>query len=185
MLCPPLAGIVIWVRAWAAERRERRAGAERPTDGLHVALLLAVGLVWVPVAYFPHSNIPHLLPTVRAERFWYLPAIAPPWCSAASSRAGSPRARGTKAMIVLISAFFGFQALRTRIHALDYTNDYTFWRATQRAVPNSAKAQLNFSVMVGAHKGDLPKRLALNGEAMRLRRRGPWRTSTTATRCAA
>ncbi len=34
-----------------------------------------IGLVWLPVAYFPHSNIPVLLPTIRAERFWYLPAF--------------------------------------------------------------------------------------------------------------
>ncbi|MBK7583153.1 MAG: hypothetical protein IPI67_23510 [Myxococcales bacterium] len=60
------------------------------------------------------------------------------------------------------------QAFKARWHALDYTSDLTFWRATQRSVPRSAKAQLNYSVMVGAHNNDLAKRLELNGEAKRL-----------------
>ena len=29
--------------------------------------LLALALLWLPVAYFPHSNIPVLLPTARTE----------------------------------------------------------------------------------------------------------------------
>lgn len=76
-------------------------------------------------------------------------------------------------MIGLVAVFFGFQAVRARMHALDYTDDYSFWRATARAVPNSAKAHLNYSVMVGAHKGDLPRRLELNAEAMRLAPKWP------------
>ena len=52
-----------------------------PTRGTHAttaysgAILVAIGLAWVVVSYLPHSNIPVLLPTVRAERFWYFPAI--------------------------------------------------------------------------------------------------------------
>ena len=37
--------------------------------------IIAVALVWIVVSYFPVSNIPITLPTVRAERFWYFPAI--------------------------------------------------------------------------------------------------------------
>ena len=32
-------------------------------------------MVWIIVSYFPVSNIPVVLPTVRAERFWYFPAL--------------------------------------------------------------------------------------------------------------
>jgi hypothetical protein len=173
MLGPPLGGIGLWLRAWVREHRARKAGLDRPTEPLSSALLLAVGLVWVPVSYFPHSNIPHLLPTVRAERFWYLPVIGSAMVIGAAMAHALAKPAWRKRAIIVIAAFLGFQALRVRIHALDYTDDYTFWRATARAVPNSAKAQLNFSVMVGAHKGDLPKRLALNGEALRLAPRWP------------
>ena len=38
-------------------------------------ILVALGITWMVVSYFPHSNIPIVLPTVRAERFWYFPAI--------------------------------------------------------------------------------------------------------------
>ena len=40
-----------------------------------MAPVVAFALVWVVVSYFPVSNIPVVLPTVRAERFWYFPAI--------------------------------------------------------------------------------------------------------------
>jgi hypothetical protein len=43
--------------------------------GLSGVILVAFGITWVVVSYFPHSNIPVVLPTVRAERFWYFPAI--------------------------------------------------------------------------------------------------------------
>ncbi len=45
--------------------------------------------------------------------------------------------------------------------------DLSFWRATKKAVPNSAKAHLNFSVMVGA-RGDLETRLVESKVAMKL-----------------
>jgi len=120
------------------------------------------------VAYFPHSNIPVLLPTVRAERFWYLPAVGSAFVFAVTFAKLLTVASRRRAVILVVVAFFGFQAVRARMHALDYTDDYSFWRATARAAPRSAKAHLNYSVMVGAHKADLPRRLELNGEAMRL-----------------
>jgi len=56
---------------------------------------------------------------------------------------------------------------RARRHAFDYTNDLVFWDATRKAASNSAKAHLNYSVMLGA-RGDLEGRLASNEVALRL-----------------
>ncbi|AUX20497.1 hypothetical protein SOCEGT47_009690 [Sorangium cellulosum] len=131
----------------------------------------AIGLVWIVVSYFPHSNIPVVLPTVRAERFWYFPAIGSSLLLAVAfswlheALAGSdlaPRARWTfRAWLTpaLFALFFGFQCVQAYRHAMDYRNDLDFWAATKEAVPNSAKAHLNYSVMKGA-RGDLETRLA-------------------------
>ncbi|WP_437914981.1 tetratricopeptide repeat protein [Sorangium sp. So ce302] len=141
--------------------------------------IAAIGLTWVVVSYFPHSNIPVVLPTVRAERFWYFPAIGSSLVLAVAfswlheALAGStltPRARWswrawvTPALFVL---FFGFQCAQAYRHAMDYRNDLDFWAATKEAVPNSAKAHLNYSVMKGA-RGDLETRLAESKIAMEL-----------------
>jgi hypothetical protein len=64
-------------------------------------------------------------------------------------------------------AWFAFQAFSARWHALDYMDDLAFWRATMHSVPNSAKAQLNYSVMVGARQ-DLDERLRANDRAIAL-----------------
>jgi tetratricopeptide (TPR) repeat protein len=66
-----------------------------------------------------------------------------------------------------VAVFLLFQAFAGRWHALDYTDDLIFWRATHDAAPRSAKAQLNYSVMLGA-RGQLEERLKINAEAMRL-----------------
>jgi tetratricopeptide (TPR) repeat protein len=57
--------------------------------------------------------------------------------------------------------------LMARWHAIDYTDDLMFWRATMRSVPNSAKAHLNYSVMVGA-RGELEERRKANQRALDL-----------------
>ncbi len=172
LIVPPLVGVGTWVRAMVLERRERRA-AGGSLSGVSYkvssAMLIAIGLVWAPVAYFPHSNIPVLLPTVRAERFWYLPvmgtalviAVALVWLHA------RVRWKNGAAVVALAVAFFGFQAVRARMHALDYSDDLTFWRATRQAVPNSAKAHLNYSVMLGA-RGHLHQRLRISKRALEL-----------------
>jgi hypothetical protein len=159
---PPLAGIGVWI---AAIRRERRTSPLDPRVATLIALALA--LVWVPIAYFPHSNIPTLLPTVRAERFWYLPVIGAAF-GLAVPLAAFARIRWRALAIGGIATFFAIQAVQARLHALDYTDDLVFWRETRDAVPRSAKAQLNYSVMVGAHENDLEFRLKLNAEALRL-----------------
>src|SRR4029078_3798576 len=90
--------------------------------------LLAVALVLIVVSYFPHSNIPVVLPTVRAERFLYFPAIGSSLLiealfyrlhEALSGSGGAPR-RWTAAITPAIFAlFFGFQCVQAYRHAMD------------------------------------------------------------------
>jgi hypothetical protein len=134
---------------------------------MSVTTLLAIGLVWFPVAYFPHSNIPVELPTVRAERFWYLPIIGTSLVIPVGMAWLIDRVRWKKLGLALVVTFFCHQALSARWHALDYTNDLVFWRAARSTSPNSAKAQLNYSVMVGA-RGRLEERLVANAKAAEL-----------------
>ncbi|MEZ4308680.1 MAG: tetratricopeptide repeat protein [Polyangiaceae bacterium] len=133
-------------------------------------VLAAIGFVWMVVSYFPHSNIPVILPTVRAERFWYFPAFGTALVLAVAFSWAHERlrARGLPRVVPYVFlAFFGFQCVQAYRHAADYRNDLVFWEATKEAVPNSAKAHLNFSVMKGA-RGDLETRLIESREAMRL-----------------
>ena len=170
MVFPPVLALGMWFRAMVLRRRARRRTARMNLDG-HVPsevqqagvghALSAVALVWIVVSYFPHSNIPVLLPTVRAERFLYFPAIASSvllaWYFAAfhhSQATPVRRAMGT----ALFALLFGFQCVKARLHAFDYADDLVFWRATKDAVPRSAKAHLNYSVMWGA-RGHLDTRL--------------------------
>lgn len=170
LIAPPVAGIAIWMLSLV---REARLRAEAKLRGIMLCfdsrqgalVLLAIGLVWLPVAYFPHSNIPVLLPTIRAERFWYLPAFGSACLfSLLFSRLLASRRRWA---LFLVGGFLAFQAVSGRRHALDYSDDLIFWRATHDASPRSAKAQLNYSVMLGA-RGQLEERLKINAEAMRL-----------------
>jgi hypothetical protein len=138
--------------------------------GFSGLILVAFGITWVVVSYFPHSNIPVLLPTVRAERFWYFPAIGTTlvlavvfsWIEEASTRRGRPGMATALAV-----PFFLFQGIQAYRHAADYRSDVDFWYATKRAVPRSAKAHLNYSVMKGA-RGDLETRFVESQIAMSL-----------------
>ena len=138
--------------------------------GFSGLILVGVGLTWVVVSYFPHSNIPIVLPTVRAERFWYFPAIGTTlvlavlasWLNAAAARRGKPWIAPA-----LLVPFFLLQGVQAYRHATDYRSDVDFWRATKDAVPRSAKAHLNYSVMKGA-RGDLQTRLDESRIAMEL-----------------
>ena len=141
--------------------------AARPPD---MMLVVAFGLLWAMISFFPVSNIPVLLPTVRAERFWYFPVIGTSLVLAVffgwlSDRATTlTRRRWLTGSVV---AFFLFQAFSARKHANDYSDDLAFWDATRKAVPRSAKAHLNYSVMKGA-RGDLEARLEANRIALDL-----------------
>ncbi len=171
MIIPPLAGIGLWLVALVRERRLRQRsgvienGPMLASERLGSLVLMAIGLVWLPVAFFPHSNIPVLLPTIRAERFWYLPAFGSACVLAVVF--GWLTRRHRRWAPFAVCAFLGFQAFAARLHAFDYTDDLIFWRATHNAAPRSAKAQLNYSVMLGA-RGQLDERLRINAEAMRL-----------------
>lgn len=178
LVLPPIAGVGVWIASLVREARARAAAKLTSFEPFALTFderqgllaLLAIGLVWLPLAYFPHSNIPVLLPTIRAERFWYLPAFGSA-CLLAVSFTRLLRLHwpwGASAVFV----FLGFQAFAGRWHALDYTDDLYFWRATHNAVPRSAKAQLNYSVMLGA-RGQLEERLKINAEAMRLAPKWP------------
>lgn len=130
--------------------------------------LVALGLTWIVVSYFPHSNIPVALPTVRAERFWYFPAIGSSLVLATfaawlleryGERSLRVGARHLPVAALAVGGFLGFQAARAYSHAMDYRDDVSFWYATKETVTRSAKAHLNYSVMVGA-RGDLATRLS-------------------------
>jgi len=140
-----------------------------------VTACVAFALAWVVVSYFPVSNIPIVLPTVRAERFWYFPVIGTSMLLAVAFSALLRRARGTRMYsptVTLIVLFFALQCAAARAHAFDYKNDLVFWNATRRAAPESAKAHLNYSVMLGA-RGDLSGRLESSAVALRLAPKWP------------
>lgn len=176
MVGPPLVGIGLYLRGvWYEFSRRFSVAFDLNVrtwldDKARLLPLLTLCLVWVPFTFFPQSNIPVVLPTVRAERFWYIPLIGTSmllgmlidwlWKRAALVN----KTRWAAALTLL---FFGFQAGRARAHAFDYRNDLIFWKQTAKAVPNSAKAHLNYGVMLGA-RNDLPGRLVENGKALEL-----------------
>ena len=163
---PLLVGLGVLVTNLVQSIRLRHAGHAFRQQRLAPWALLATGLLWFPVAYFPHSNIAVLLPTVRAERFWYLPVVGTSLVLALFAER-LLRSRRQRLAALLLGAFFGVQAFQARSHALDYMDDLSFWDATRRAVPLSAKAQLNYSVMLGA-RGQLEERLKYNDNARKL-----------------
>ena len=157
-----LTGAGLLIDGWQGQRRPMEALGVWPWR--HVAPpITALALVWVVVSYFPHSNIPVVLPTVRAERFWYFPAVGSAlglgvllaWLV---DRWRAPKLWGTPVAALLVGAFISVQGVQAYRHSMDYRDDLHFWRATKLAAPDSAKAHLNYSVMVGA-RGDLETRL--------------------------
>jgi hypothetical protein len=134
--------------------------------------LAALAGIWIVLSYFPVSNIPILLPTVRAERFWYFPAVGTSLLiaivfGALLKRAGEWGKYTAIAALVVMQIFAGMQFFAARRHANEYRDDLTFWEATSRAVPNSAKAHLNYSVMLGA-RSRYDERLVANRRALEL-----------------
>jgi len=138
-------------------------GLWRPrTRGYYDPLLpmAAVGMVWLVVSYFPHSNMYVLLPTVRAERLWYFPVIGTSLVIGPTLVAifrwlrslAIEWPRVARFAWLVPGVFLGFQTVRAYLHAMDYRDDLVFWEATKNAVPNSAKAHLNYSVMAGARQ---------------------------------
>jgi hypothetical protein len=185
MVLPLIAAPVVGLASWLRARRRARINAQdglgpyrasadggriAPIAKIDLAPVLAFAALWIVISYFPVSNIPVVLPTVRAERFWYFPAIGSAIALAIAFAKLFAVGRKRQAMTAaagLFALFFAFQCFAARRHALDYTNDLVFWDATRRAVPRSAKAHLNYSVMLGA-RGDLAGRLASNDVALEL-----------------
>jgi hypothetical protein len=150
--------ILFPVLAWMG----RKPGKTRPA-------VVGFALAWIVISYVPVSNIPVVLPTVRAERFWYFPAIGSALLLAMAAAWAVRRTSGTarNVAVAAVAAFLSIQCTAARAHAFDYKNDLVFWDATRKAVPRSAKAHLNYSVMLGA-RGDLPGRLKSNDVALAL-----------------
>ena len=155
------------------EGQSRLVRPDAPGDAVPLAraglILVAVGFVWVVVSYFPHSNIPAVLPTVRAERFWYFPAIGSSLVLAVlfSQLSAAMKSVNPRIVPIFVGVFFLFQGAMAYRHATHYRSDVDFWEATKNAVPNSAKAHLNYSVMKGA-RGDLETRLTESKKALSL-----------------
>lgn len=159
---PLLSGLALVFDARGGQRGHestRRNAESNPAGGSSIFArprlrILGLAAWWIPVAYLPHSNLFVLLPTIRAERFWVIPALGAAmavgvgldWLSTLDGK-WSRRIGAT-----LIVVYLGFQGVQARGHALDYTDDLTFWQSTVRAEPNSAKARLNYAVMLGTRQ---------------------------------
>lgn len=188
LVAPVVAAPILVFLGWRSVRRQKAASpvdlgeagdgpyrdaavVARPIVEADVRPAIAVALLWIIVSYFPVSNIPILLPTVRAERFWYFPAIGTSFLLALTAKAFLDEWRGERrrriASVAVVTLFIVFQGICARWHANDYKDDLAFWDATRKAVPNSAKAHLNYSVMKGA-RGDLDARAASSRRALEL-----------------
>jgi hypothetical protein len=154
---PPFLTLYLAFRSWLGERSGEAVSGAR--------IVIAVAVSWIVLSYFPVSNIPVVLPTVRAERFWYFPALAT--CVLLAYAFDAVIARWRAVGLSAFAVWFLFQCFAARRHANDYTDDLAFWDATRHAVPRSAKAHLNYSVMQGA-RGKLDIRLEANKVALDL-----------------
>jgi hypothetical protein len=174
LLLPPMVALVGLPVVMFREWRSRRLGNDWQNALRGRSRLVLLGLLWVPVAYFPHSNIPTLLPTVRAERFWVIPAIGAAIVLGVVAHQMTRLLPGVRRRLALglLGLWLGFQVVQARRHAFDYTDDLSFWRGTARATPNSAKARLNHAVMLGARQR-LAERLTEGAHAIRLAPKWP------------
>ena len=167
MIVPPLVGA--WLLLRGEREHEQLLGARTPATRpawlsrlfprrVHSderSLLGYCLLAW-PAAFFPVSNVLKTLPTVRAERFWYTPALATSIAIALLFAILARRSpRWWYAIAAFATVFLGFQAVRARGHANHFKDDLSFWKAASEAVPNSAKAHLNYSVMLGARAPEI------------------------------
>jgi hypothetical protein len=170
MVIPLLAAAGLSIAAFLRRRTAMIRGWELDERFPDLRPIIALALVWVVASYLPVSNIPVVLPTVRAERFWYFPALATGMLLGLFL-AWLPRKLARYNLvpvgIAIASLFLGMHALAARLHANDYADDLAFWNATRKAAPRSAKAHLNYSVMLGA-RHDLEGRLVSNRVALGL-----------------
>lgn len=171
MVLPFVIAPILAIGAYFKRKRAMREGGWKAVARLRdYRPIIAMCLVWIVIAYIPVSNIPIVLPTVRAERFWYFPAFATSimlglfftWVLRTLNEM-----RLASLGIAVIILFLAGHAFAARHHANDYADDLAFWDGTRKAAPRSAKAHLNYSVMLGARQ-DLEGRLASNEVALKL-----------------
>ena len=234
LIGPPIVAVIATVRTLLRDRKKHirveRELLASDDPGLAVipnrpdrardyrAPIIALACMWVIVSYFPVSNIPIVLPTVRAERFWYFPVIGSSMLLALLFASAFEKWKAAKKIPVALVGFglflvfyayswkfhyvgyfdhgvlgvlfvlavveairkwrmpiapaifvlfLVFQAVSARRHANDYSDDLVFWDATRKAVPNSSKAHLNYSVMQGA-RGNMEERRVANMRALEL-----------------
>ena len=170
MIVPLAIGGLLWVTAIVKERGTPEMQTFDGQSRRARRRLLALGAIWFPLAYFPLSNIPVVLPTVRAERLWIIPALGVAMLlGGLYERCLQPTGTQLKrAGTWLVVVSLVFQAIQARRHADDYADDLAFWQSAARAVPLSAKAHLNYAVMLGTrnrmderlHEGAIAQRLA-------------------------
>lgn len=126
--------------------------------------LACCGALWLSITSFVLSGALVALPTVRADRLFYLPAMgAALLASLAFTQLWEHRPVARRWLVVA----FSFQAIQARAHALHYTDDVVFWRAAAHGAPASAKAHLNYGLMLGA-RGQLHERLDATQRALAL-----------------
>jgi len=127
--------------------------------------LASLGAGLLALSYLPVSGALVALPTVRADRLFYTPALGATLIVGAAVVASRPL--GWLHRVRVLSFFLAFSAVQARAHAMHYSSDVVFWRATSAGSPASAKSYLNYGVMVGA-RGDLDARLKYTKQAVAL-----------------
>lgn len=127
--------------------------------------LAGLGSGWLALSYFPISNALVVLPTVRADRLFYTPALGGSLFLVAAYIASSKFSLRRRLQGAVL--FGVFSLVQARAHALHYSNDVVFWRATSAGSTASAKSYLNYGVMVGA-RGNLEGRIRYTEVAAKL-----------------
>lgn len=130
---------------------------------------LALGGPWVVLATLPIANVFVLLPTVRADRLAYLPAVGLLLLVSVLLTHLETARRGRIAVALSLGLVFllAFQASQARAASMRYVTDLAFWEATAIGPRPNAKAELNLGIMLGA-RGDLPSRIAHTRRAAEL-----------------
>jgi len=116
--------------------------------------VFALPAVAAILTWLPSSSLVVMSPVLMAERFAYLPSIfvcvllGALWARliGAPHRKGEPGVRSRYVAVALHAAAAVLLVLavgRTRLHAEDFHDDLSLYRATAAACPRSAKAQYN------------------------------------------
>ena len=121
-------------------------------------------MIFIAWSFFPQSNIPLVIPAIRADRFWYFPMIG---VAIVMGLALSSALRRRSLWLLPLLALLLFQIPRARIHADAWSYDLSLWKAAVENSPRSAKAHLNYGAILG-NRGRLDERVVHSKEALRL-----------------